>query len=352
MKTILVPLDGSMLAERVLPYVRGLAPLLDAKVCLLQSFLDVEHDISLAGGLLGAYGFVEAPEALQERAQRARETMRQHAEGYLTTQAQYLREAGVEVETEVMVGSPAHVIIQVAQERNAILIAMATHGYGGVKRWTLGSVTDQVVHLATTPVFIVHGAAPAPPADPTFERILVPLDGSAFANQVLPLAHELAAKANAELILLEAIAPTIENQIDARPFSRPIPRYSVVLEILRRQATQELSALANQLHADALRASIVVKSGPAADTIVDQAAHCEADLIVMATHGYSGLKRWALGSVAHRVLHAATTPILLVRAQPIESQIDTSVETPTSLEQPQPIEDEMGVGDDTIHHAR
>ena len=334
MRLILVPLDGSALAERVLPYVRGLAPLLGAKVCLLQSLSDSDHDTMLAEGLLGAYGFVEAPEALRARRQRAWDTLREHAQGYLETKALELREAGVDVETEVNAGSPATIIVQVARERQATLIAMATHGYGGVKRWTLGSVTDQVVHTATTPILVVHGAAPAPQADPTFERMLVPLDGSAFANQVLPLARELAARANAELVLLEAIAPSIETQIGARQYGRPIPSYRVVLEMLRRQATQDLGALANQLRASGLRASIVVKNGPAADAIVDEAAQCEADLIVMATHGYSGIKRWALGSVAHKVLHGITTPLLLVRAQALENQLGASTEASTTLEQP------------------
>jgi nucleotide-binding universal stress UspA family protein len=351
MKTILVPLDGSALAERVLPYVRGLGQRLGAKVCLLQSLSEVDHDTLLAEGLLGAYGFVEAPEALRARRQRAWETMREHAEGYLATKALELREAGLDVETEVTVGSPAELIVGVAQERQAVLIAMATHGYGGVKRWTLGSVTDEVVHLARTPVLVVHGAA-APQADPRFERILVPLDGSAFANQVLPLARELARQANAELVLLEAIAPSIETQIGARPFGRPIPRYGVVLEMLRRQATQDLGALANQLRAKGLRASTVVKNGPAAEAIVDQAAQCEADLIVMATHGYSGMKRWALGSVAHKVLHGITTPILLVRPQAIESQLGASIETSTRLERSQSSEEAASMGDDAIHDAR
>jgi nucleotide-binding universal stress UspA family protein len=333
MKTILVPLDGSALAERVLPYVRELAPLLDAKVCLLQSFLDVEHDTSLAAGLLGAYGFVEAPEALQERTQRAREMVRQHAEGYLATQALRLREYGLDVETEVMVGSPAKVIVDVARERHATLIAMATHGYGGLKRLTLGSVTDQVAHMATAPVLVVPGAAEARQADPTFERILVPLDGSALANQVLPLAIALAAKANAELVLLEAITPTIETQIRARPFGRPLPRYSAVLEMLHRQAAEGLGALANQLHGRGVRASTAVKDGPAGEVIVEEAARRRVDLIVMATHGYSGLKRWALGSVAYTVLHAATTPLLLVRARVIESQIGAG-EVPDSESMP------------------
>src|SRR5262245_43355336 len=118
----------------------------------------------------------------------------------------------------------------------------------------------------------------------------------------------------------------------------------------RRQATQDVGARASQRRANGLRASIVVKNGPAADVIVDEAAQCEADLIVMATHGYSGVKRWALGSVAHKVLHGVTTPILLVPAQAIENQLGAS--TGTSLDQPRSIEEQVGVGDDTNHSAR
>src|SRR5262249_5848252 len=106
------------------------------------------------------------------------------------------------------------------------------------------------------------------------------------------------------------------------------------------------------LQANGLRASTMVKNGPAAEVIVDEAEQCEADLIVMATHGYSGIKRWALGSVAHKVLHGVTTPILLVRAQASERQLAASTETSTPLEHPQSVEDAVSMGDDTIHNAR
>src|SRR5215470_10964030 len=124
MNTILVPLDGSALAECVLPYVRRLAPVLSAKVCLFQSLSGVGYDNMLTDTLLGAYGFIEVSEALQKRKQRAWETIRQHAEGYLATQARYLQDSGLDVETEVNVGAPAKIIVEVARERHATLIAM------------------------------------------------------------------------------------------------------------------------------------------------------------------------------------------------------------------------------------
>jgi nucleotide-binding universal stress UspA family protein len=347
MKTILVPLDGSALAERVLPHVRGLASLLGARVCLLKVIVDDDYDNILTETLTGAYGLVETPEALQERKQRAWETMRQHAEGYLATQARGLQASGLDVETEVNFGPPAKIIVEVARERHTTLIAMATHGYGGLKRWTLGSVTDQVVHTATAPVFVVRGAKPAP-VDLTIKRILVPLDGSAFARQALPLAIALAQGANAELILLEAVAPPIEAYPGMRPLSRPLPHQAEALATLRAQAAHELETLAGDLRQQGIMAAPVMVPGYAAEVIVDEAERHGADLIVMATHGYSGLKRWALGSVAHKVLHAATIPLMLVRAQAIENQLGASTETSSPLERPQSIEAEVGVGDDTI----
>ena len=318
MNTILVPLDGSALAEHVLPHVRALAPVLGARVCLLKVVAAADYDNMLTETLMGAYGIIESPEALRERKRNAWEIMRQHAEGYLATQAVYLREAGLDVETEVNVGSPAKIIVDVAREQHATLIAMATHGYGGIKRWTLGSVTDQVVHTATTPVFVVQGAEPAPQATPAIKRVLVPLDGSAFARQALPLAADLAAGANAELILLEAIAPAVETIAGFRPLGRPIPQYAEMIELLHWHAQQDLGALAEQLGQSGLDAHTSIVNGHAAEVIVDEAARSGVDLIVMATHGYSGLKRWALGSVAHKVLHTATMPLVLVRAQPVE----------------------------------
>jgi nucleotide-binding universal stress UspA family protein len=189
---------------------------------------------------------------------------------------------------------------------------MATHGYSGIKRWALGSIADKVIHATATPVFVVRGTALAPA---TIGRILLPLDGSAVANQALPLAAELATQANAELVLLEAVPAALEAYPGLRPLGRPFPQYGDVLTALQRQAHQGLSALVQQLHQRDLAATAVVVNGHAAETIIEQATLRHADLIVMATHGYSGIKRWALGSVADKVLHATTTPLVLVRAR-------------------------------------
>ncbi len=245
------------------------------------------------------------------REMRAWDLLRDHAESYLDAQAMSLRTGGGEVQTQVQIGAPTETIVSVAEQIHADLIAMATHGYAGLKRWTHGSVADDVLHRTTTPVLIVPGGA-APAREPSLSRILLPLDGSELAKQALPLATELAAQAHAQLILFQAIAPPLGGTIGAR-----IPAEDQTT--LRMQAHAELRALAGELRPYDIRIKTVVVAGAAAEEIVVAAAQYQADLIVMATHGYSGIKRWALGSVADRLLHTTPTPLLLVRARPAEA---------------------------------
>jgi nucleotide-binding universal stress UspA family protein len=105
---------------------------------------------------------------------------------------------------ETSTGTPAETIAEVAANRPHVLIAMATHGYRGLRRLAAGSVADTVVHTTTTPIFLVHDGAALSGHSWTLRRILVPLDGSALAQQALPLARTLAMRAPAELVLLRA----------------------------------------------------------------------------------------------------------------------------------------------------
>jgi nucleotide-binding universal stress UspA family protein len=313
MKIILVPLDGSAIAERILPYVRTLAPALGARVCLLRVVSDPEGEGLLADSIAATYGVGDPLATQHERWRHSLDLLRQNAERYLESHAAILQAAGLDVAVDVRCGPAADVIVEAAEGQHVAMIAMATHGYSGLKRWALGSITDKVVHATSTPVLIARGEAPA--RVPVFKRILVPLDGSALARQALPLATELARSAHAKLLLLQAVAPTIEGYPGFPPRGQPIPQLAEVLEALRDQAMGELGALADELRVPEMPVRTRVVNGHAAEVLVDEAKQREVDLIVMATHGYSGLRRWALGSVADKVLHATTTPLILVRAQ-------------------------------------
>jgi nucleotide-binding universal stress UspA family protein len=306
MQTMLVPLDGSALAERILPYVQLLAPLLSARVLLLRVISEGDKQ-----GILAHEDVRLAPErgpapALPAREWHAWQQLRTQAESYVAARVAQLRAAGLAAEGEVCAGTPAESILGVAAQRQISLIALATHGYGGVTRWALGSVADKVVHAATVPVLVVRGTAEAAHRE-AIKRLLVPLDGSDLARQALPIAIELAQRTQAEMILLQAIPPVVE----AYPYT-PLPM-SIRIP-LHEQAHKELGALADQLRRQGIPTTPLVVEGYAAEVIVDLAEQRSVDLIVMATHGYTGIKRWALGSVASKVLRAAPTPLLLVRA--------------------------------------
>jgi nucleotide-binding universal stress UspA family protein len=320
MKTILVPLDGSALAERVLSYVALLGRTLSARVHLLLVTTEEQKQHLIASYTAAppsARGLYETDWQWKRRAQSE---LAGAAEAYLAEQAQALRAEGPDVTYEVTTGAAAECIADIAASEPQALIAMATHGYSGLRRWTLGSVADKVVQTATTPIFLVR-ATEQPPSEWSLRRIVVPLDGSALAEQPLPLAIELASQAKAELILLQVITPLVEYVPGLSPFNRPLPSSIRFPDLLREQAQQQLTEIIGRFGTGEVAMMPVMVFGDPAEGIVDETARRQADLIVMATHGYSGLRRWALGSVAYKVLHASTTPLLLLRAQPQEREL-------------------------------
>jgi nucleotide-binding universal stress UspA family protein len=305
MKTILVPLDGSALAERVLPYARLLARTIDARLHLLRVVTDVRHEhVPLDDPTVRAEAGVP-PGATERDSAPAWEALRQFAENDLAEHAAQLRAAGLQVTSEVRVGAPAETIVEVAAACHARMIAMATHGYSGLTRWALGSVADAVLHTAAAPVLLVRGNAPPPKHASAIKRIIVPLDGSELARQALPTAIELADFARAEVVVVQAITPSIEDYLGA---ASPVAE---LRDNLRAQALHEYEQQVAGDRPAAVTAAVLV--GHAAQAIAEEVDWRRADLIVMATHAYSGLRRWVHGSVADQLLHATTTPLLLVR---------------------------------------
>jgi nucleotide-binding universal stress UspA family protein len=305
MKTILVPLDGSALAERVLPYARLLARTIDARLHLLRVVSDARHErLALDDPTVRAETGVP-PGATEHDSTAAWEALRQMAENSLAEYADRLRTAGLYVTYEVRAGAPAETIVEVAAECHARMIAMATHGYSGFARWALGSVADAVLHTAATPVLLVRGNAPPPKHALFIKRIVVPLDGSELARQALPSAIELADFARAEVVVVQAVTPSIEEYLSS---AAPI---ADLRDNLRAQVLREYQQHVGGDRPASVTSAVLV--GQAAQAIAEEADWRNADLIVMATHAYSGLQRLVHGSVADQLLHATTTPLLLVR---------------------------------------
>lgn len=148
---ILVPLDGSDLAENVLPVVEELAEKLSAKVILLQAVTPSTQALREA-----APGAITSPELSVDVARRRVEAETGAAERYLESVRQRLADKGLTASTSVAEGAPAPAILQSAKDNDASLIALATHGRGGLARAVMGSVADAVVRNAAAPVLLVR----------------------------------------------------------------------------------------------------------------------------------------------------------------------------------------------------
>lgn len=312
MKTILVPLDGSQLAEQILPYVHVLAPIMHANVRLLQVVHEPEAEAMLEQTVSNLYSMGDPLVRVYDRKHIVLEESIAAAESYLATRAARLEDAGIAASYTVQAGPAAEAIVEMAHAADVQLVAMATHGYGGLRRWALGSVADRVVQAISTPVFLIRATQYAAARPFAIERVLMPYDGSELARQALPIARELATDAQASLIVVQAVSPTVEAYPSL--LTQPAPQYGAVLSALHEQARRDLQALAHDMREIGLSVTTIVESGHAAEVIVDEANRRNASLIVMATHGRGGLRRWALGSVADKVLHAAHIPLVLVRA--------------------------------------
>lgn len=315
MKTILVPLDGSELAAQVLPYVRTLAANLSANICLLNVVADVPHKPFRDQHHMMLWSTSE--ELLRESTadEGIFAVLRQRAISYLDQFARVLRQDGFDVETEVLFEQAAEGIVKVAEERHVDLIAMVTHGYSGLRRWALGSTTDKVVSMASAPVFVVRGSEhPVLAEPPVFKRILVPLDGSDFSRQSLPVAAELATHMQANVHVLHAMLSVEEYPALVRA-SVTGPQFADAMNRTQEWAQEHLAAAAAALQHTGCTVTTHVAKGYPAEMIIEEATRQQSDVIVMATHGYSGLKRWTLGSIADKVLHATSTPLVLVHAR-------------------------------------
>ncbi len=306
-KKMLVPLDGSELAEVVLPYARELAGRLDLELTLLHV---CEPHSSESQFMCRAY--IEHAAEILERESR---------EVQVKTGAPPEVKV-IEAHAEVAVGRPAEGIIDYAEKNKADLILMATHGRSGVRRWVLGSVADRVLRVSNIPVWLVRANVPEEIVYDEWPKrtMLVPLDGSNFAESVLPHVEALAKQRGAALV----------NVILLRVFEEPYinadyPEASMnltweehvrrVREHFKQEAERYLTGVQKRLTSAGLKVRSEVLIGNPADEIARYAHENHPNLVVLATHGSSGPSRWEYGNIAEKVLRGISSPVFLVRPQ-------------------------------------
>ena len=280
---ILIPVDGSDLAERIVQLVRRLGKG-GGEVKVVRVVPDSKVNEALKGkDVFGA------------------------AKGYLELIVHKLREAGVTSSSALMVGDPAEEILKLAESFRPTLVAMSTHGRTGVERWIRGSVAERVLRECRFPLLLANPFAleeSKKSKSKGFRRILVPLDGSARAAEVLPLVREIAQSSSAEIVLFESTAKPGATQTTD--------------DVLRShaEAREELEAIGNELEGATWR--VVTTSRPPATAIASAIKREGIDLVAMTTHGRTGLSRWVFGSVAENVIRECRCPLLLLRSSGLE----------------------------------
>jgi nucleotide-binding universal stress UspA family protein len=325
-QTLLVPLDGSALAEQALPYAEALARSGDARIVLVR----VAPGATLPAAALEAVGeavrpvvrAVSAPTAACDAATDDSTEPVHQAEAYLNGVTVRLREEAILAEPVVAFGDPAAAIVEQVAAQRADLVVMATHGRSGLARAVMGSVALGVLRSGSAPVLLVRTGSQPPRELRTGQRprLLLPLDGSGLAECVIPVAAELASQLDAELVLLQVVPDEVAGAVE--------------------HARQYLETVADVVAGKYLveRPRVQARTGRAEDTIAAVAG--SADLVVMATHGRSGLARGVYGSVAEEVLRRGGTPALLVRPAalrdaPVSPAAATTVESGLDVGSPQ-----------------
>lgn len=306
-RRMLCPLDGSELAEVVFTYAKELAGRLDIDVDLLH--------VSTPS----AKGFMPMQQAYIKRA--AEIVKRQARE---VQQSTGMPQGGkpVKVKGELVTGYPADEILHYAEENEVDFILMATHGYSGRKRWALGSVASKVLSASKIPVWLVRAGTPE---ETPFEKwpsqtLLVLLDGSELAESVLPHVEALAKQRGAEpvdvVLLKVSETPTMPSYYgpELSGVSLNWGEYVQREETRRKKVAAEyLAKVEERLKDSNINVQSKVLVGKAADEIIGYVNKNPFSIIVMATHGRSGLSRLVYGSVAANLLQGVSNPIFLVK---------------------------------------
>ena len=294
---MLIPLDGSNTAEKVLPYARRLAAVSSISVELLGvvEMTDVAEDISST----------EAPyaEALVNEAVR-------NSTEYLETLATSFPKGMVRCRVER--GRPEDVIINAAAVHKDTLIAMATHGRSGVSRWLIGSVTEKVLRGTTNPIVVVHAHRNLKnEVLAQLSSIVVALDGSEMAEAVLSPVVYLAMALSLQIILVRAYALPAATYGGDDDY---VPNYVELKDQIKNDSESYLASTAASLRAQGVASvSTVTIEGSAADVIIGLSHSTPDNLVALSSHGRSGLQRWVLGSVTEKVLRHCDDPVFVVR---------------------------------------
>ena len=291
--TILVPLDGSTRAEAALPIAEQLGRSLHATLILARVMPIVPLPFVSSSAPLPAESY-----------QQLLDDERNMARAYVEHQTKRLEQQEQSVKIVIAEGDPAATLLDTCAAEHVRLVVMATHGRTGLARFALGSVADRMLRFGHVPVLLVRSSPAQESHAKTvhhevmgLERVLVPLDGSVLAETALPLAVDLGGVVVHHITLVRVLPYTAD-------------------EHTRAEATSYLDArareLRSQLLGDDCTVTTLVREGVVPGEKISEQAEEDGSLVLMATHGRGGIRRWMLGSVANQVVHLGHVPVLLI----------------------------------------
>ncbi|MGD1119531.1 MAG: universal stress protein [Dehalococcoidales bacterium] len=304
-KRILVPLDGSELAEKSLPYAEELAPLLGAEVVILNVRMPSED-----------------PDKPEHRAYISKITA--------TTEEKVLKsphlKRGEKIKVmSAIIGStgpvkhPAEQIVDYAEKESISLIIIASHGRSGISRWALGSTANKVASVSKCPVLLVRAGASLPRPS-HLEKMLVTLDGSKQAEAVLSHIEWLVPRLKAKVTLLTVVETLYHIYPAAETIGYfggagviKIPYTEEEMKPSVETAEKYIKEVNQKLASEGITTGYEIRVGAAGQEIIAAEKETGADMVIMSTYGHSGFGRWDHGSIADKVMHGGSVPLLLIR---------------------------------------
>lgn len=337
-KRALVPLDGSEMAEGILPFVSQLSRGLGMPLVLLSVIdpdaIELPDDLSrrpsdgppeiIPAGGPGGIVTTRSPEAPKERfhvypherggpyISQLFENIEERVKAQLEATAHKLRNEGTEAEAIVEFGHAAETIVRVAAERGCELIAMSTHGRTAIGRGVLGSVTDKVIHASHIPTLTItpERASAYWQENEPITRIIAPLDGSALAESAIPYVEAVARALSLKVTLVRVMK--IGGAYGVYADGYPYPGSVDLERQIERDAVEYLSGVARRLAAEGIDVEWKLLRGAPAAAIADLARETSQNIVALTTRGRSGFTRWLLGSVTEGLVRGSGDPVLII----------------------------------------
>jgi len=302
---ILVPLDGSLLAECVLPHVVAIARAFNAKVILLR-VLD-RNQASEKAQLFDLLNW---------------QMSKTGAKLYLEKVSARLQKSGLRIETAVLEGLVAESITEYALSRGIKLIILSSHGRSGLSQWGISSVTQKIIFSAPSSLLIIRAYQPATSEsiERQYNRIVVPLDGSLRAENVLPMVTLLARFHQARI--------SIVHVVETPEMARQMPLTHEDVELSERIVARNREEAVRYLDQAHLHSSLdgidvqtrLLTSDNAAAALHELAEQESIDMVALSAHGYSGNNKWPYGSMVNNFILYSKVPLLIVQDLPAKEE--------------------------------